>query len=119
MRYNIVHVLHAEQGIMHRSAQRSAFTEKAVLGERLIVIISPRGEVRIGIRFVVRVDIVRGWEVCWVAICVDGIAGLVHADPVDGQRRREGQMVEIDVTEVLRDSEVNDDVHGLLGDGSC
>lgn len=93
-----------------------ALSKEAVLRERLLEVVSPRRQIRVGVRLNIRVDVVRSGEVLRVATNVKSIRVLVHADVIDAHRRGERQVVQVDLSEVGRHAEVGNEIHRFLGD---
>jgi len=60
--------------------------------------------------FNVGVDVRLGGELGRVARVIDRIRPLIHSNPVDSHSHREGQVFEINKTEVTGHSQVNDEV---------
>lgn len=92
-----------------------ALSEEAVLRERLLEVVSPRRQIRVGVRLNIRVDVVCSGEVLRVAANVKSIRVLVHADVIDAHRRGERQMVQVDLSEVGRHTKVGNEIHRFLG----
>lgn len=69
--------------------RRLALSKEAVLWERLLEVVSPRRQVRVGVRLNIRVDVVRSGEILRVAANVKSIRVLVYADVIDAHRRGE------------------------------
>ena len=59
-----------------------------------------------------RINVLLCWEFLRVASRIDGILGLVHAHILDAHRRRERQVLQVDLTEVVRDGHIHDDILG-------
>ena len=56
------------------------------------------------------VDIRGGREVLGITANVEVVRVLVDTNPIYAHSRREGQVLEIDITEVPRHSQVNNDI---------
>lgn len=100
-----------------------ALVDESVFGHGLVVTGSlgwtgPSGEVGVGVRFNVSVDVVGRREVWRVATNVDIFLVLVDADIVDGHVRRQGQLFKVDGREARTHSKIGNDVHRLVGDYS-
>ena len=120
---------HTNPGV---AGQRSALAKEPVLRERLVVVAPPCCEVGVGVRLNVpaapyqhssapemlgidlRIDVIRRREVVRIAAIIDPVRVLIDSDVVDLHLRREGEVVQVDVTEVKRHAKIGDDVHRFL-----
>ena len=111
----------------------SALALETVLRERLLEIIHPRRQVwvfvgvgepdpaeryqlsakRVNCQWNPLVDVRLRGETFWITTGVDVLWSLVHPHVVDRHDRREGQVFEIDGSEVRRNSQVDDHILGI------
>ena len=96
------------------------------------IVIGPGSQVGVGVRLNVaaapyqhssapemlgidlRIDVIRRREVVRIAAIIDPVRVLIDSDVVDLHLRREGEVVQVDVTEVKRHAKIGDDVHRFL-----
>lgn len=92
------------------SRDRLTLPEEAVLREGLLVIIDPGRQVRVRIGLRVLLNVRLGGEVFRIAAKVDRILWLVDSHVVDAHDGGENEVVQVDLTEIPRHTQVGEDV---------
>jgi len=82
------------------SSHQSTLAHERVLGEWLLVIVLPRGQVWVCVCIWKLVNVGLRRESIWFASDIDIIWVLVHPHIVNRHDRREGQVLEIDESEI-------------------
>jgi len=90
----------------------STLAQEFALWEWLFVIVHPCCQVRIRVRFDVLVNICRGRKLDGVASIINGAFWLVDSNPVNAHDGWEGEVRQVDVSELPRDSQIENDVLG-------